>query len=122
MLKGSIKRNKYGNKKTKTLHGEYDSKWEAKVGFDLTMRQKAGEIKDLKKQVPFVLQDAFVHEGHKHRPITYIADFVYSEKQDGKWIQIVADAKGTKTQTYMMKKKMFLKRYGDKYKFLEVMK
>ena len=32
---------------------------------------------------------------------------------------VVEDVKGYKTDVYRIKKKLFLKKYGDKYKFLE---
>lgn len=32
---------------------------------------------------------------------------------------IVEDTKGFKTDVYKIKRKLFLKKYGDKYKFIE---
>lgn len=42
--------------------------------------------------------------GEKHRPITYIADFAYT--QDGQYI--VEDVKGKATPEYKIKKKLFI--------------
>lgn len=65
-------------------------------------------ISDLKEQVTFVLQDAYYNnKGEKIQPITYVADFTYTRKDES----IVEDVKGLKTQVYRIKKKLFEKRY-----------
>lgn len=112
-----MKFNKFGNKKTVTLHGVYDSKKEAKDGFDLLIREKAGEISSIQKQVKFVLIEGFSLNNKKYRPITYVADFVYKNNKTGRLV--VHESKGFKTEVYNIKKKLFLKLYGDQYDFIE---
>lgn len=77
---------------------------------------KAGRISGLSCQPRFILQESFKYQGNTERAITYIADFMYL--RDGK--TVVEDVKGKKTDVYKLKRKLFLKRYGDKYDFLEV--
>lgn len=114
--------NKYHAQKTWMKGRVYDSKFESEKAFELQLRQRAGLIKDLQEQVPFVLQEGYVNnQGKKIRPITYIADFVYfdCEKQQ----KIVMDTKSpaTRTDVYKIKKKLFEKRYQE-YIFIEVCK
>lgn len=76
------------------------------------MLDKAGVITKLKRQVYFVLQDKYVNnKGEKIQEIRYKADFTYI--RDGK--KIVEDVKsvGTRTKVFIIKKKMFEKRYPD---------
>jgi hypothetical protein len=94
---------KYGNRKVSVNGIKFDSIREAQRYSDLLLLQRAGEISDLRIQVPFELvpkqKDS---KGHVIREIRYIADFVYIEK--GKCI--VEDAKGFKTKEYQLKKKL----------------
>jgi hypothetical protein len=74
----------------------------------------------LQRQVKYVLIPAQYEPdiigkrgGVKHgklieRECSYIADFVYTE--DGK--QVVEDAKGFRTQEYIIKRKLMLKEHG----------
>ena len=70
---------------------------------ELSLLQRAGEISDLRLQVPFELvpkqKDS---RGRVIREIRYIADFVYTE--NGK--TVVEDVKGCKTAEYKLKKKL----------------
>lgn len=103
-------RSKYGNHKTTTAHGSFDSKGEASRYEDLAMLQMAGHISDLKRQVRFVLQDWFrTPDGKAIRSIEYVADFTYTE--NGR--DVVEDFKGVRTESFKLKKKMFLFRYRD---------
>ena len=101
------KTHKYNAKKVKVDGIKFDSKKEANRYFELKMLERAGKIKELKLQPKFLLQDGFVRDGEKYRAIFYIADFEYIK--DGK--KVVEDVKGVRTQTYKLKKKMFLKKY-----------
>jgi len=76
----------------------YASKKESRVAEELKLLERAGKIRDLREQVPFVL----VPGRNKVRPITYIADFTYIDNE----IPVVADAKGMKTPVYNLKKKL----------------
>lgn len=105
---------KYHAIKTEYKGVIYDSKFEAHKAFQLDMLQRAGLIKDVQRQVKFTLQDGFVNnKGEKIRPITYIADFVYIDVKTGEKIVLDTKSPATRTQVYMLKKKMFEYRYPD---------
>lgn len=106
---------KYHAQKTTVDNITYDSKKEAKRATELGYLQKIGQIKDLQRQVRFILQESYVNnEGKSIRPISYIADFVYSKNN-----QLIAeDCKGFKTKEYLLKKKIFMFKYPQ-YKFIE---
>lgn len=94
---------------------EYDSKKESKRAQELEYLEKLGKIKNLQKQVRFILQEGYVNnEGQKIRPISYVADFSYEENGQ----KVVEDSKGFRTEVFVLKKKMFMKIYPD-YKFIE---
>lgn len=93
---------KYHARKT-TIDGiQFDSAKEAKRYTKLRDMQEAGEIQDLRLQVPFEILPSFECDGVKYRGMKYIADFVYY--RNGK--QVVEDTKGWKTQEYKLKKKL----------------
>lgn len=101
-------RSKYNNKKIEVDGIVFDSKKEAQRYKELYLLVRAKEISCLILQPRFVLQDRFVYGGRVQRKIEYIADFKYKEK-DG--TEVVEDVKGDKTPVYMIKKKLFLKKY-----------
>jgi hypothetical protein len=104
--------NKYHARKIIINGQKYDSQKEAKRGEELKMLQNSGHISGLKFQVPFVLQDAFRHDGKTERAIIYVADAVYFE--EGKYV--VEDTKSSMTRklpVFQMKRKMLLKRYPE---------
>lgn len=77
---------------------------------ELTMLAWAGKITDLRRQVRYVLQPAFVdRSGHRQRAITYTVDFEYREGD-----QLVAeDWKGAQTQAGLLRQKLFRPKYPD---------
>lgn len=107
---------KYNARKTIVDGIKFDSKKEAGRYKELKLLEKAGEIKNLQLQPKFTLQESFKHQGKIERKITYIADFMYEEKNGE---IVVEDTKGYRTDVYKIKRKMFLKIYGDKFKFIE---
>lgn len=108
---------KYNAKKT-TIDGiTFDSRKEARRYQELKLLERAGAITALTLQPRFVLQEAFRHKGKAIRKIEYVADFKYIDQQTEK--NVVEDVKGLKTDVYNIKKKMFLKRYGDEFEFIE---
>ena len=107
---------KYNSKKTIVDGIEFDSKKEANRYCELNLLESAGQIKNLQLQPRFILQESFKYQGKTERKIEYVADFMYEEK-DGQ--VVVEDTKGFKTDVYKLKRKLFLKKYGDKYKFIE---
>lgn len=109
--------NKYNAVKTEVDDTVFDSKKEATRYWQLVLLEKEGKVKNLQRQVRFVLQDSFINnEKQKVRPIFYIADFCY--ERNG--VKIVEDVKSpaTRTQVYKVKKKLFQYRYPE-YKFVE---
>lgn len=100
---------KYRNKKTQVDMYVFDSVLEAKRYKQLALLERAGEIKNLKLQVPFLLQESFRKNGKTYRKIEYIADFVYEEKGQ----TIVEDTKGIKIDVFKIKQKLFEYKYPD---------
>ena len=90
----------------------FDSQKEAR-GYDhLTIRQKAGEIHDLRLQVDFTLQEAYTDpEGRRVRAIRYRADFTYRER-DGRLVVEDVKSKPTRTREYLIKRKLKKERRG----------
>jgi hypothetical protein len=91
--------NKYRNKR---VNG-YASKREAELAANLQALQRSGEISSLREQFKFVLVPSQKGELRNERPLTYTADFTYFG-MDGK--QHVIDAKGFKTQQYVIRRKL----------------
>lgn len=99
-------RNKYGNKKTKG----FDSAKEWRRNQELEALQRAGEISELNRQVPFKLMPSYTIADKKTksglrtvREIRYIADFTYRLK-DG--TRIIEDVKGMQTDVFKLKRKL----------------
>lgn len=98
------KKGKYGNKKD-TVNGiTFDSKKEAKRYKELLLLQKAGEIGQLRLQVPYELNPGGTHS------LKYLADFVYVDAKTGE--TIVEDVKGFRTREYKKKRRLMLKVHG----------
>lgn len=98
---------KYHNKRTEVNGIHYDSKLESKVGWELDLRLKSGDIKSVQRQVTF----AFVVNGIKIT--TYRADFVI-ENNDG--TKEVVEAKGFLTDVGRIKILLFEALYVPEYK------
>lgn len=106
----------------------FDSQKEARRYDQLILRQQAGEIRDLRLQVDFTLQEAYTDlEGRRVRAIRYRADFTYRERDlteetlaDSKgwpcesWRLVVEDVKSkpTRTREYLIKRKLMKERHG----------
>ena len=127
---------KYHNTPTErvTVSGavlHFDSQKEARRFDVLVARQARGQIRDLRLQVDFTLQEAFTDtEGKRVRAIRYKADFTYyqtpnrqlygshapyyAEQSGVPWEFVVEDvkSKATRTAKYAMKKKMLKDRFG----------
>ena len=103
---------KYGNTRTTANGEQYASKREAMRHAELLLRQRAGEITGLAREVTFVLALGVRIEGEKRaRPaLRYIADFVWSDVATGR--VIVADAKGMQTPVYRLKKHLMKSVHG----------
>lgn len=104
------RRSKYGAQKTEVDGIIFDSKAEARYYETLKAYEKIGQIYDLKLQPRFELQPAFTKNGKKERPICYVADFIYKDRNG---VTVVVDVKGKKTDVYKLKKKLFEYKYPD---------
>lgn len=83
----------------------FDSLKEGKRYIELKRLENAGRVKDLQLQVAFILQPGFKDcWGKKHRPINYVADFVYYDNDIGR--KVIEDTKGYRTEIYKLKIKM----------------
>lgn len=115
--------NKYGSRKVEVNGIVFDSKREAARYQELLLLEKAGEIKDIRRQVKYVLipaqyenPESTTRKGRGRcveRECAYIADFVYKEiLPDGDTLTIVEDTKGFQTKDYIIKRKLMLSTYG----------
>ena len=109
-------RSKYGNRKAKARGKVFDSTMERSRYYTLSMLEKAGEISDLRMQVPYELIPA-IYETQEvqlktktkqvqklvQRATYYVADFVYKDAEGN---EVVEDVKGFRTAEYLLKKKM----------------
>lgn len=113
------KKNKYKNKKVFLNGIEFDSKKEANRYKELKLLEMAGKITNLQLQPKFELIPT-IRKDWLPRTIAvtnYKADFMYTETETGN--SIVEDVKGFKTDTYQLKKKMFIHLYGEQHIFRE---
>jgi hypothetical protein len=102
------KRKKYANQPV-TVDGHlFDSKAEARYWGGLQVRLRAGEISDLRRQVPFELAPSVVIGGRKRPPIRYLADFVWVENGQ----TVVADVKGALVDVYRLKRHLMKSVHG----------
>lgn len=101
---------KYHNTKV-TVGGErFDSKKEAERWWELQLLERAGEIRDLQRQVRFeLIPTQRTKSGKKVPPTYYIADFTYTTRAGQKTVE---DVKGIRTDVYKLKKKLMLYRHG----------
>ena len=101
--------NKYHARKIKAPDGQvFDSVAEYHRYGCLRLLERAGAIKDLKRQVKFELIPRIGEE----RSCNYIADFTYMENGE----LVVEDCKGFKTDVYKIKKKLMLMEHGIRIK------
>ena len=111
-----ISRNKYGAKKCQLDNITFDSIAEARRWHELRYLTRAGIIKDVRRQVPFVLIPAQKDETGRviERAVVYRADFVYTE--DGKTVVEDVKSEATKTREYIIKRKLMLYMCGIRIK------
>ena len=104
---------KYNNKKV-VLNGiTFDSQKEARRYRDLSLLERAGEIKSLELQKAFILAESvkFENESRRKPAIKYVADFVYQEQ--GRLV--VEDVKSKMTRSlpvYRLKKHLMKSVHG----------
>jgi hypothetical protein len=102
------RRHKYANQRVEIDGQAFDSKAEARYWGHLQIRLKAGEISNLRRQVPFELAPAVVIGGRKRPPLRYFADFVWEE--GGR--EVVADVKGAVPEAYRIKRHLMKAVHG----------
>ena len=89
----------------------------------LAALEQAGQIRDLRLQVDFTLQEAYTDtEGRRVRAIRYRADFTYMKARDDPWGEyngsfwalVVEDVKSrpTRTKEYLLKRKLLKDKLG----------
>lgn len=89
-------KSKFRNQPVITAEGRFASKKEYRDWCDLKLRERAGEIKNLQRQVRFELSHNGIHI------CDYIADAVYFEGQK----RVVYDSKGFETDVFKIKKRL----------------
>jgi hypothetical protein len=99
------KANKYHNKPAFSVDRIFQSGREANRYGELLLMLKAKAITNLQCQVPFDISPP----GHHGRKIIYICDFLYLALPS--FQAVLEDSKGVKTQTYLLKKKLFESKY-----------
>ena len=108
---------KYHNRVLDTPDGKFDSVREYRRWQELKLMQRAGEIYDLQRQVPFIVIPKQKDETTGkviERECKYIADFAYRSCKTGRIV--VEDTKGAKTKDYIIKRKLMLYRHGIQIK------
>jgi len=96
--------NKYHSRR----HAQYASRREANLAANLRALEKAGKIADLQEQVKFELLPKQSGKLRNERPVSYLADFVYSDETG----RHVLDAKGFRTREYVIKRKLMKFMHG----------
>lgn len=111
------RKRKFGNNPTERKRQDgrsvhFDSQKEACRYDELILKLRAGEIKDLRLQAEFTLQEAFTDvEGRRVRAIRYKADFTYRQR-DGRLVVEDVKSRPTRTKEYMIKRKLMKERLG----------
>lgn len=101
---------KYKNRKTVVGSETFDSAAEANRYWALCQLQKAGVIRDLARQVMFVLAPRVVIHGKTKPALRYCADFSYTDTASGQ--SVVEDKKGALTDVYKIKRHLMKSVHG----------
>lgn len=102
-----MNRSKYNSKKYVDNDGiKWDSKKEYNYYQQLLQLEKENKIKDIERQVEYILIPKQVDENSKflYHPIKYKLDFKYFNIEEGKYHYV--DVKGFRTVEYKLKKKL----------------
>ena len=109
-----MKPTKYHNVKTIVDGITFDSKKEARRYSDLKLLLRAGEVIKFSRQPEFVVIEKFQNRwtGEAERANKYRADFAVKFKGADHWvIEDIKGGKGTQTKDFLLKRKLFIKRY-----------
>lgn len=114
--------NKYHNEPDTRGALHFDSRKEARRYDELLLMLKAGQIRNLRLQQQYTLQESYIdaQTGERVRAIRYVADFAYERPTEPDcngtvyWLPVVEDVKSraTKTQKYEIKKKLLRERFN----------
>lgn len=122
--KNAQKASKYANERVEILGEFFDSKKEARRWVMLKDMEDRGEIRDLRRQVKYELIPAQYETYERYgkrgqrlkdwrrcveRALSYYADFDYIDSAGN---HIVEDAKGMRTDKYIIKRKLMLWIHG----------
>lgn len=100
-----MRRNKYNAKPVIFDDIKFDSTREMHRYIELKLLLISGQISNLELQPIYTLQGGFKNQGKSYRPITYKADFRYTDDATGGIV--VEDVKGFKTEVFKIKEKLF---------------
>jgi hypothetical protein len=103
------RKSKYNNVKVVVDGEEYDSEREYKRCCELRLLERAGVIKNLRRQVEFVIAPSVKLHGRQHCARKYIADFVYTDERGN---EVVEDCKGHRTEMYLFKRHLMMAVHG----------
>lgn len=108
---------KYRNKRFERNGEHYNSEKEYRRHQELIAMEKAGEIRDLKREVPYELVPSVILAGRTKPAIRYYADMVYYRKSSSPGIYdcIVEDVKSPitrKNPVYRLKKHLLKHFFG----------
>ena len=110
--------NQYGSRYVKVDGFEFDSIREAHRYEQLKKLEQDGKLTHLTVHPKFTLMDGFRdRNGEWQRPITYSPDFTYIEEGGRLVAEDVKSAATVRDDVWMIKKKMFLKYFGNSYDF-----
>jgi hypothetical protein len=99
-------RSKYRNVRVEVDGLKFDSKAEAARWQQLRLLEKAGKVRELRRQVRYSLDANYSLVGH------YVADFDYWDHTTDKTSHITEDVKGMITDLSKWKMKHFAAQYG----------
>jgi hypothetical protein len=117
------KQNKYGNVKTERNGIIFDSKKESTVFSDFEWKERLGVISNLQRQVKYELIPAQykIIDGKKkciEKSCAYVADIVYKDNETNETFVIDVKSPATRTDSYIIKRKLMLQKYGIQIKEL----
>lgn len=105
-VEDAVRRNKYGNRRVEVDGIRFDSQKEARYYEELMLRYRAGDLKLVLLQVPFILPG----------PVKYYADFLTIDN-DGRFEVIDVKSEATrKNRVYINKKKQMKAVWGIEIK------
>ena len=111
--KSAQRGSKYGNKKVEVNGIQFDSKKEARRYLDLRAMEIAGQIQNLRRQVPYLLIHSQKVDGKVvEKPVTYVADFVYEQNGETVVEDVKGYRKGAAYSLFVIKRKLMLSVWG----------